>query len=88
MWQLEGEESHSHLLQFAINAENIDKSAILIVLDLSQPWNLVDHLQKWIRVAKSHISSLKLPRNTSEKLNANRLFFYLFLLYLFIYFNF
>jgi dynein light intermediate chain 1 len=56
VWQLEGEPAHKDLLHFAINQNTINNCMVLINLDFSQPWNLVQSLNKWLDLVKKHIS--------------------------------
>eukprot|EP01132_Coremiostelium_polycephalum_P002397 gene2397-2964_t len=44
-WSLEGEAEHNDLLKFALNKENIQNCMIVITLDFSQPWNIVEQLK-------------------------------------------
>ena len=60
VWQLEGEKQHNSLLKFALNGENIHKSVIVITLDFSKPWDLVQSLKN--RDKHWSNSSSKLPK--------------------------
>merc|ERR1711879_122500 len=60
VWQLEGEREHDSLLKFALNADNIHKSAVLITLDFSKPWDLAETLESWLETVTKHIKSLRL----------------------------
>ncbi|GAM23489.1 hypothetical protein SAMD00019534_066640 [Acytostelium subglobosum LB1] len=57
-WTLEGETAHHDLLKFALTPDNIAHSMIVITLDFSQPWNIVDSLKKWLGIVESHIKSI------------------------------
>ncbi|KYR01501.1 dynein light intermediate chain [Tieghemostelium lacteum] len=57
-WSLEGETAHNDLLKFALNHENIKNCMIMITLDFSQPWSLVDSLKKWLNILEDHIKSI------------------------------
>lgn len=71
MWQLEGEREHDSLLKFSLNSENIHKTAILITLDFSKPWNLVQDLETWLETIEKHIKSLRLTSKVLEPLKNN-----------------
>jgi len=58
VWQLEGESAHKDLLQFAINENTISNCLVMIAIDFSQPWNLVESLNKWLDIIKKHIASI------------------------------
>ncbi|EFA84960.1 dynein light intermediate chain [Heterostelium album PN500] len=65
-WTLEGETSHNDLLKFALTANNIAQSMIVIALDFSQPWNIVDSLKKWLAILETHIKSIT-PQNEKRE---------------------
>jgi dynein light intermediate chain 1, cytosolic len=67
---LEGEKEHDSLLKFAINADNYHKSVILVTLDYSQPWNLVEELEKWLSVVERFLKAVQLPKGQKEKLQS------------------
>jgi dynein light intermediate chain 1 len=70
VWSLEGEVGLAHLLDFGLNERTFgaNNCLVVIILDLSQPWNLVDSLQKWLKVLENHIEVLKskLPKGALE----------------------
>jgi len=76
VWQLEGEEEHKDLLKFCLNPSTIANSMILIVLDFSQPWNLVISLKRWLKIVEEHVSELikQLPSGTIEDLKNYQIF--------------
>lgn len=39
VYTLDGNESHSNLLEFVINAETMEDVIVVITLDMSQPWS-------------------------------------------------
>jgi len=59
LWQVEGEVEYSGLLNFALGKNVIGRSIAVIVLDFSQPWNLVQDLNKWLKVLTTHIESVQ-----------------------------
>jgi len=59
IWTLEGDVGHAPLVDFALNEKNIANSVVLVVLDFSQPWLLVESLEKWLKVLENHIEVLK-----------------------------
>jgi dynein light intermediate chain 1 len=69
VWTFEGEPAHRDLLQFALNEKNISNALVVIALDFSQPWSLVESLRKWIGLLKEHTSILRdrLPQDLEEK---------------------
>eukprot|EP01133_Synstelium_polycarpum_P013434 gene13434-15832_t len=58
IWTLEGETAHHDLLKFALSSQNIGQSMIVITLDFSQPWNIVDSLKKWLGILEEHINAI------------------------------
>jgi dynein light intermediate chain 1 len=74
VWQLEGEEEHKPLLQFALNANSILNSLVIITLDFSQPWDLVFSLTRWLKILTSHVESIykQLDKNVVNELKQYR----------------
>jgi len=66
VWQLEGEQAHKDLLQFAINDNTITNCLVIIVIDFSQPWTMVESLNKWLDIVKKHIASITDKMNPDE----------------------
>lgn len=65
VWILDGNPCHSHLLKFSINEESIGDCMVVITVNMAEPWNIVDGLEKWADVLKRHINHLKI---TEDKL--------------------
>jgi len=57
-WSLEGESTQNDLLKFALNKDNIKNSMIIITLDFSQPWSIVESLKKWLSVLEEQIKQI------------------------------
>jgi len=70
VWQLEGEPEHKDLLKFALNPTTIGNSVVMIALDFTQPWNLIETLNKWLGILQKHISSvsIQLPPGGHQEL--------------------
>ncbi|EGG17761.1 dynein light intermediate chain [Cavenderia fasciculata] len=62
-WTLEGETEHNELLKFALNSDNIANSMVVITLDFSQPWNIVDSLKRWLHILEEHIKTIATSSN-------------------------
>ena len=58
---LDGVVWHKELLPFVLNEKNVDNSLVMIVVDLTQPWTVVESLERWSEVIYRHINSLKIP---------------------------
>eukprot|EP00698_Gefionella_okellyi_P017950 TRINITY_DN5330_c0_g1_i1.p1 TRINITY_DN5330_c0_g1~~TRINITY_DN5330_c0_g1_i1.p1 ORF type:complete len:440 (-),score=79.87 TRINITY_DN5330_c0_g1_i1:26-1345(-) len=67
LWEFDAESDFSSVLAQALNADNVTESAVLICLDLSQPWSLLDSLKKWFEVMKAHLGSLGLAPGTLKR---------------------
>ncbi|XP_069770503.1 cytoplasmic dynein 1 light intermediate chain 1 isoform X2 [Narcine bancroftii] len=65
VWILDGDTYYKGLLKFAITADNVKDILLMMVVDMSRPWMIMDSLQKWVNVIQAHIETLKLP--TGEK---------------------
>lgn len=60
IWNLDGVVWHSQLLPFVLEEKNVNETLVMIVIDLSQPWNVLDSLERWTGVLRKHIDSLKI----------------------------
>lgn len=82
VWHLEGDKGLSSLLQFAINEENLSSTLLIIALDLSQPWNIVESLQSWLEIAELQVMRVlnKLPPGVVDELKNNSIFHFIFVI--------
>lgn len=60
VWQMEGEPELKELLKFGLNPDSIANCVVVISLDFSQPWNLIESLNKWLAVLQVILPSLNL----------------------------
>jgi dynein light intermediate chain 1 len=72
VWVLDGVVWHSQLLPFVLKKETVGQTMVMIVVDLSQPWNIMESLQRWAEVLLKHVNSLQISpqdrRNMEENL--------------------
>jgi len=70
LWQMEGEPELKELLKFGLNPNSISNCVVVIALDFSQPWNLIESLNKWLAILQKHLStvSLQLPPGAYNEL--------------------
>ena len=61
VWVLDGDQSHSNLLKYALTEENFEETMVLLVSSMAQPWSLGDTLNKWVTVLSDHINKLRIP---------------------------
>ena len=61
VWILAGDEDHYDLLKFALTPDNFEHTMGLIVIDMSQPWTIMENLNKWTEVLRRHIDTLRIP---------------------------
>eukprot|EP00800_Vazella_pourtalesii_P016770 TRINITY_DN491_c0_g1_i1.p1 TRINITY_DN491_c0_g1~~TRINITY_DN491_c0_g1_i1.p1 ORF type:complete len:484 (-),score=100.41 TRINITY_DN491_c0_g1_i1:181-1545(-) len=53
--------------QFMIRSDNLSKSLALILVDMSEPWTIIESLEKWTSLINSFIDSLGIdPRKLKE----------------------
>jgi dynein light intermediate chain 1 len=73
VWVLDGDVSHSNLLKFALNGSTIQHSMVVIAIDLSSPWDLVESLTRWLKVLQQHLEQLynTLPKEYVQQLKRN-----------------
>ena len=60
VWNLDGVVWHRDLLPFVLQEKTIHDTLVMIVVDLSQPWNVLESLERWTEVVSKHVNSLKI----------------------------
>ncbi|RDD47242.1 Cytoplasmic dynein 1 light intermediate chain 1 [Trichoplax sp. H2] len=71
VWILHGNAEHKSLLKFAINNDNLRDTAVVLVVDLSRPWEVMSCLTGWTKVLKEHMQSLNIDKNVIEEMKSN-----------------
>jgi len=71
-WVLDGDLYHKGLQGVALPVDSIGNTLLLITVDMSQPWNALDSLQKWAAVAREHIDKLRVAPETLRELEHRR----------------
>ncbi len=61
VWILDGVVWHSQLLPFVLTRDTLPHTTVLLVADLSQPWGILESLERWAQVVRNHISTLNIP---------------------------
>ncbi|XP_063440446.1 cytoplasmic dynein 1 light intermediate chain 2-like isoform X2 [Mytilus trossulus] len=61
VWVLDGDTTHTSLLKYCITEENFEHSLVLLMASMSQPWSILESLDKWANVLQHHIDRMKLP---------------------------
>lgn len=61
VWVLDGVEYQEQLLQYVLSKEKCHNTIVVIVVDLSQPWDVMDSLERWTEVVRTHLNSLNIP---------------------------
>jgi hypothetical protein len=61
IYTLDNSSDYKSLLPFVINKENLESFLVVIVLDMSRPWTVLQSLDHWLKVIDTHIKSLDAP---------------------------
>ena len=61
VWLLDGVEYQEQLLHYVLSKEKCQNTLVVIAVDLSQPWDVMESLQRWTEVVRAHLNSLKIP---------------------------
>lgn len=73
VWVLDGVEYQEQLLQYVLSKEKCLNTLVVIVVDLSQPWEVMDSLQRWTEVVRAHLNSLNiLPKEFADMRDAGK----------------
>ncbi|KAF4518037.1 hypothetical protein B566_EDAN009270 [Ephemera danica] len=60
VWVLDGDPSHAHLLQFALNEESFEHTLVVFTVSMTTPWAMLDQLQNWATILQDHVDKLNL----------------------------
>lgn len=71
VWILDGDTYHKGLLKFAVTTDNIKDTLLMLVVDMSRPWMVMDSLQKWTNVVQEYIDKLKIPPEEMKEMEQN-----------------
>ena len=71
VWILDGVVWHSQLLPFVLKRDTLSHTMVMIVVDLSQPWGVVESLQRWAEVLQKHINSLQVDPQQIREMEEN-----------------
>ena len=71
VWILDGVIWHSQLLSFVLTKSNIQDTTVMIVVDMSQPWTIMESLERWAEVVRKHIQTLQIPDKQLKAMQEN-----------------
>ena len=57
---LDGDASHAHLLQYALNEESFEHTLVMFTVSMTTPWAVLDQLQNWASALQDHVDKLPL----------------------------
>ena len=64
---MDGDVRYKNLLKFAITKKSAKDVTVILIIDMSRPWTIVDTLNSWVHVLREHIHSLNLsPKELNE----------------------
>ncbi|KAK3751295.1 hypothetical protein QZH41_012196 [Actinostola sp. cb2023] len=67
VWILDGDARNKTLLKYVLTPKNVNDSVVVLVVDSSRPWAMLDSLHSWTEVLREHMHSLKLtPTQLNE----------------------
>ena len=67
VWILDGDSYHANLLSFAQSSETFEDTLVVLVASMSQPWAIMESLQRWSEVLNNHINRLRIPPETMQQ---------------------
>lgn len=71
MWIMDGDVTYKNLLKFAITKKSAKDATVIIIVDMSKPWTIMDILNSWIHVLREHIHSLNLSPKELNNMEHN-----------------
>ena len=74
VWIQSGEAHIKDLMKFVITKETIHHTLIVLCVDLSKPWDMLDHLENYMNILREHLHSLNISAKISNELEKQGLF--------------
>lgn len=71
MWIMDGDVTYKNLLKFAITKTSAKDATVIVIVDMSKPWSIMDTLHSWIHVLREHIHSLNLSPKELNNMEHN-----------------
>lgn len=68
VWILDGVVWHSQLLPFVLTKSSIEHTTVMLVVDMSQPWGIMESLDRWAEVLRKHIQGLNIPEKEMKEM--------------------
>ena len=64
---MDGDARYKNLLKFAMTKKSTKDVTVILIIDMSRPWTIMDTLNSWVHVLREHIHSLNLsPKELNE----------------------
>lgn len=83
VWILDGDGYHKDLLKYVITPESIRNIVIILTIDISRPWTVMDSLEQWTRILREHLHKLKISAKEMNEIEEN-CELYSFVLFMFL----
>ena len=71
VWIMDGDVTYKNLLKFAITKTSAKDATVIVIVDMSKPWSIMDTLHSWIHVLREHIHSLNLSPKELNNMEHN-----------------
>ena len=71
VWIMDGDVTYKNLLKFAITKTSAQDATVIVIVDMSKPWSIMDTLHSWIHVLREHIHSLNLSPKELNNMEHN-----------------
>lgn len=67
VWLLDGAACYTPLLKCALTPKNFADCMAVVVVSMSEPWNIMDQLEHWVEVLERYINSIEIsPEDLTE----------------------
>ena len=70
VWILDGDSYHKELLKYVITPDSVRNIVVVIVVDMSKPWTIMDSIEQWARILREHLHTLKLSAKELNEMEA------------------
>ncbi|XP_062501034.1 cytoplasmic dynein 1 light intermediate chain 2-like [Corticium candelabrum] len=68
VWTLDVDRVNALHLGLGVNSRSIESLVVVIVVDMSTPWTIMETLETWTKLLKEHVDGLQLPSGVVREL--------------------
>jgi len=67
-WVVDGDPFHRGSLKFALTEQTYPQTFVMLVASLAEPWNVMESLNRWMEVLRTHVQRLRIQPETRREM--------------------